>query len=109
MQADFFLPIFLERQVPEFDEHAKTQSANLRDSFDTVEKCVVALRESTSSLCRAIANFPDESLEWELTMPWGGGMTMTMADVLGLPAWNATYHLGQINQIQMLLGDAEMH
>jgi hypothetical protein len=34
---------------------------------------------------------------------------MTLAEVLGLPAWNMTYHLGQINQIQLVLGDREMH
>jgi len=36
-------------------------------------------------------------------------MIMTMADVLMLQRWNLTYHLGQINQIQLMLGDAEMH
>lgn len=32
-----------------------------------------------------------------------------MADVLFLHSWNLTYHLGQINQLQLMLGDREMH
>jgi hypothetical protein len=36
-------------------------------------------------------------------------MTVTIADVLGMHYWNLTYHLGQINQIQMMLGDRQMH
>jgi hypothetical protein len=42
-------------------------------------------------------------------MPFGGGVVMTMADILSLPSWNMVYHLGQINQIQLMLGDREMH
>ena len=35
--------------------------------------------------------------------------TMTLADVMMLCYWNIVYHLGQINQIQLMLGDEEMH
>ena len=57
----------------------------------------------------AISDFPEGKLDEEITLPFGGGMTMTMADLLGLPYWNTVYHLGQINQIQLMLGDREMH
>jgi len=29
--------------------------------------------------------------------------------VIGKHAWNLAYHQGQINQIQLLLGDKQMH
>jgi hypothetical protein len=32
-----------------------------------------------------------------------------MADMLFMGYWNLTYHMGQVNYIQMLLGDTEMH
>jgi uncharacterized damage-inducible protein DinB len=105
----WFLPIVRDRVAPEFDEHAAREAARLRKSFDTIEKCVEAARENTSELLQAVANFPDEGLEDEVSLPFGGGMTMTMADVLSLHSWNITYHFGQINQIQLMLGDAEMH
>jgi hypothetical protein len=32
-----------------------------------------------------------------------------MADILFACYWNLTYHCGQVNYIQMLLGDTDMH
>jgi len=75
----------------------------------TVEECVERARTSTSDLCRAIAAFPDEALDVEVTLPFGAGQTASMADMLYMHAWNLTYHLGQINQMQLMLGDPEMH
>lgn len=105
----WFLPMVRDRTVPEFDEHARREAIRLQRSFDRVEKCVEAAREGVSELCAAIAVFPDEALEDEMHVPFGGGATMTLADVLDLPRWNMVYHLGQINQIQLMLGDREMH
>ncbi len=105
----WFMPIVRDRKVPEFDEHAMRETVRLRRSFDTIEKCVDAARNSTSDLCMAIAAFPDLALEDEMTLPFGGGVVMTMADVLGMHHWNMIYHLGQINQIQLMLGDRDMH
>ncbi|MDR3689205.1 MAG: hypothetical protein P4L46_07485 [Fimbriimonas sp.] len=105
----WFLPIVRDRKPPEFDEHARREAIRLRRSFDTIEKCVEGARDTTSDLCRAIAAFPDDALEDEMQLPFGGGVVMTMADVLGMHYWNMVYHLGQINQIQLLLGDREMH
>jgi uncharacterized damage-inducible protein DinB len=105
----WFLPMIRDRVAPEFDEHAAKEAARLRRSYDSIEKCVGAARESTNELLQAIAQFPDEGLEDEVRLPFGGGMTMTMAEVLSLHWWNITYHLGQINQIQLMLGDTQMH
>jgi hypothetical protein len=108
-QAAWFLPIIRERTIPEFDEHAMKEAKRTRESYDTIAKCVEAARANTSELCQAISDFPETRLDEEITLPFGGGMTMTMADLLGLPYWNTVYHLGQINQIQLMLGDREMH
>ena len=105
----WFLPIVRDRTLPEFDEHAAREAGKLRKSYDTLEKCIDAARESTSELLQSVANFPDDALEDEITMPFGGGVAMTMADVLELHGWNMIYHLGQINQIQLMLDDREMH
>ena len=105
----WFIPIIRDRMVPEFDEHARKEALRLRKSYDTIEKCVEGARNSTSELCQAIADFPDSALEDEMRLPFGGGVLMTMADVLVMHHWNMVYHLGQINQIQLMLGDREMH
>jgi uncharacterized damage-inducible protein DinB len=108
-QAAWFLPIIRDRKAPEFDRHAILEAKHLRESFDTIEQCAEAARTSTVELCQAISAFPEPKLDEEIVLPFGGGSTMTMADVLGLPYWNMVYHLGQINQIQLVLGDREMH
>jgi hypothetical protein len=107
--GDWFIPIVRDRTLPAFDEHARKESARMRAANDTLEKCIEAAKEGTSALCREIAHFPSESLEDELVLPFGGGIRMTMADILMLHYQNMTYHLGQINYVQLLLGDKEMH
>jgi hypothetical protein len=107
--ASWFIPLVRDRQVPEFSEHAMVEARRLMLSHDTLEKCIEAARQTTSELCQVIAAFPDDRLEDEMTLPFGGGIVATMADVLGMHTWNMTYHLGQINQIQLMLGDRAMH
>jgi hypothetical protein len=107
--ADFFLPIVREGKPPVFDEHARREAIRIRNSHDTLEKCVEGARRGVSELCQAISAFPDNRLEDEISLPFGGGVIMPMTEVLALPSWNMIYHLGQINQIQLMLGDREMH
>ncbi|MBX3118864.1 MAG: hypothetical protein KF784_07340 [Fimbriimonadaceae bacterium] len=109
MSAAWILPIVQRRELPEFDEHARNEMERTRASYDTVEKCLEAAQVGTSEFCQAIAEFPESRLDEEMTLPFGGGMVMTMADILDLHRWNMVYHLGQINAIQLMLGDTEMH
>lgn len=109
MSPRFFVELIEKGQMPEFDDHAKKERERLVQSYDTFEKCRAACMEGTSELCQVISQFPDERLEDEVTLPFAGGMVMSMADVLGLHAWNMHYHHGQINYIQTMLGDMEMH
>ncbi len=105
----WFIPLIRDLKAPEFDAHAIEESKRLRAKNDTLSKCVDAARENTSSLCAVIESVPDSELEREMTLPFGGGMTVTLADILAMHWWNMTYHLGQINQIQLMLGDKVMH
>lgn len=109
MAPKMFVPLVEEGTMPDFDDHALQEQERTRTGIDTFEKCREASMDGTSVICQVISEFPDDRLEEEVTLPFAGGMTMTMADVLGLHAWNLTYHLGQINYIQTMLGDMEMH
>lgn len=68
-----------------------------------VPKCVEVARRSYSLICQEIGAFPDTQLDQEVTSGPEGGERLTMADVLAIPYWTLVYHLGQINQIQLLL------
>ncbi|GAB4462501.1 MAG: hypothetical protein OHK0029_29470 [Armatimonadaceae bacterium] len=66
-------------------------------------------REKHTLLVAAIRSVPNQKLEEVRMLPFNGGMQVTGADVLFLPYWNIVYHTGQINYIQTMLGDKEMH
>ena len=57
-------------------------------------------------LVEAIKAFPASDLEQTMDLPWG---TMSFFDIMCYPYWNMMWHAGQINYIQTLYGDQEMH
>jgi len=95
--------------MPELDGHGRREMARIRSSYDTLDKCVDAALIGNSELCLAVMDLTDDRLDEEVWLPLGGGMTLTIAEVIGKHAWNLAYHQGQINQIQLLLGDKQMH
>ncbi|HRF58319.1 MAG TPA: DinB family protein [Fimbriimonadaceae bacterium] len=107
--ARWILAIVRDRRMPEFDDHARRESDRLRQTYDTLERCRDAARATTDELLAEVAAFPDDHLEDEIALPFGGGTILTMAEILQLHYWNVVYHLGQINYIQTILGDREMH
>jgi uncharacterized damage-inducible protein DinB len=109
LSGSWFQPIIENRRAPAFDGHAAREAARLRRANRTLDECIETARRGTSSLCTAIVSFPDGELETEIFLPFAGGITMTMADVLLLHYQNMVYHNGQINYIQLMLGDADMH
>lgn len=105
------VPVFyvavLQSGAPSPELHGSLRAeAESLTSFEEVQQLA---RERTADLCARILSFPESRLDEEVTLPFNRGMTVTMADVLGLHYWNTVYHLGQVNFIQTLLGDREMH
>jgi len=109
MQGAWFLTIIREGNMPAFGGKAMKEVDRIGVTHGTLPACVEKAKETTAQLCQAIIEFPLDRLDDEVVLPFGGGIAMTMADVIALPYWNMIYHLGQINQIQLMLGDREMH
>ena len=65
-----------------------------------------ALIESAQDFSATIKNLDETSLDKMYTHPRG---EILGHNLLIMPLRNMAYHAGQINQIQMLLGDAEFH
>lgn len=75
-----------------------------------VENHIAALSDSVQAMNNSLAGFPSDRLADAITLPFGpNGMTMTFAQFALVGYWNMSYHLGQINFIQTLYGDKEMH
>ena len=102
----FMSRILQNRALPEMNprEHERMVAEN-----DTMEKALALLEKGTVALLSAIESFPKEHLGDTIRLPFGGGMDRTFEEVMFMPYWNMTYHTGQINYIQTLYGDREMH
>lgn len=71
---------------------------------DTLEKAVTSLHKGADALTAAVSATSDEDLQnISVTIPFGGGMVKTLAEVVAMCYWNNTYHEGQINYIETLL------
>ena len=80
-----------------------------RAAWKTVDDCEKVSKENLTALFDAIKNCSDERLKDTQWLPYDGGRDFTIQEIMEYPRWNATYHLGQIAYIQILLGDKEMH
>jgi hypothetical protein len=80
-----------------------------RQSWDTVDKIELAMKQNLAKLESAIRALPEEELATEIHLPFGPGMDMQLAEICLVQNWNATYHLGQICYVQLMLGDTDMH
>ncbi len=103
--ANFAALILSTKSCPEFSNEA--YAAGLAE-LDTVEKVLEGLDGASANLAKAIFEFPEDELENTIQLPWFPE-PQTYAGIMFIAYWNNTYHLGQINFIQTLFGDKEMH
>lgn len=72
--------------------------------FEALTKQVM---DSAEVVCQAIDSLNDQDLSGTRKMPWGDEIPTAAATLL--PAGEMSYHDGQINYIQLLLGDTKFH
>ena len=73
-------------------------------SLDALSQLV---RESANAVCDAIDSHSEADLGNLIRMPWEAMFPLGQA--IFLPVSHMTYHDGQINYIQLLLGDSKFH
>jgi len=76
------------------------------DTFASAEEAVMQLKNSAKELADVVAGLDSAGLAKEY-MTHRGPMPGALA--MQFPVRNMTYHMGQINMIQLLYGDAEFH
>lgn len=67
---------------------------------------LAAMQANSAELVAFIEALPESEAEQICKFPWAEA---TVAETLGYHSWNNTYHLGQVNYLQLLLGDKEFH
>ena len=97
------------RVVYPVDEESFRQELEKRRQWSTLDECERACRDNGERLFAAIRAIPDDELDHMIELPFNGGMSLSLADILMLHHNNTIYHLGQINYIQTLYGDKDMH
>lgn len=100
----FFAAVIGSLPLPYRTEDERRQAIA---SCTTLEQAESFLNRSVTAFCDALVALPEGRLAEQVAMPWGERMPL----YAGL--WQATqhmlYHEGQINYIQLLLGDDEHH
>jgi hypothetical protein len=98
--------VLTHREMPPLDMEAYARAVAEQDTLD---KAIAFLQSGVDELVAAIEVFPESELGQTVTLPFGPGITKTMDEMMVMTYWNMTYHLGQINYIQTLYGDKQMH
>lgn len=80
-----------------------------RAQWVTLDKCEEEMNARLSKLYHAMNAFPENLLDTRIVLGYDSNRTYSMAHIMAYPYWNTTYHYGQINFIQTLLGDMQMH
>lgn len=106
-QALQFAPAMIRNEgslvlTPEFLEQARQE----RRTWTALEVCEQHARANALVFYEAVRALPDSSLPQLVELPFG---TFRMSEILFGQYWNMLYHYGQINYIQTLYGDYEMH
>ena len=98
--------IYLKTRV-EPERRAPEEREAYLNSFDTAEKVLAYLDSSCAELVEAIDGFDDN--EWGDVTNFPFGRPMTFFGVAELPSIHQFYHDGQLNYIQTLYEDREIH
>lgn len=80
-----------------------------RESWTTVDACESAARANWEETKKFIADYPESDLDREIALPFAPDLRLSVAEILASPYWNMSYHLGQLNYVQLMYGDKEMH
>ena len=75
-------------------------------AYPTRESVVAALDAGLADFEAALQALSAEQLAEKRRVPWG---EMAVGEIIWLAFWHNVYHDGQLNYIQTLLGDTEMH
>lgn len=105
----WFDEILTTKASPSWPEDFWMREREARKVWDTVDRAEEALLANTARLTATIRTLSDEDLEIMVTLPFRGGVRVSLADILQFHLRNLYWHAGQIAYVQTLYGDRDMH
>ena len=109
LYAGRFAKMIRERQLPNpenLDEWLAKQRSE-EEAITGREEMMTAFREGTDEVLAALDTLASEDMDMVLAS--GQGFTVPIRQLMALPGWHATLHVGQIDYLQTCWGDAEVH
>lgn len=106
MGPRYLNPLLSDFRSDSFALHGPGGITGGEEEMETLDQIRNEALNGLAAFCQHVAHVPDEKLDEEVILPFAGGTTMTLADVLALHYWNATYHLGQVNYIASLIANS---
>ncbi len=91
-----------------FSEEAFAADKAKMAEWTTVEECEKQAEERMAAFAELVSEYPDGKMKETIWLPYDGGRDFTMMEIMEYPRWNAGYHEGQVNYIQVLYGDNSM-
>jgi hypothetical protein len=88
-------------------DYSEAVASGINADVATRESAAEAVKAVGSELASAIQNASDETFAREITTPWG--MQMSIGMTVNVCSSHIWYHDGQINYIQLISGDENVH
>jgi uncharacterized damage-inducible protein DinB len=109
LYAGRFAKMIRNRQLPNPEnlEEWLAQQGSEEEAITTREQMITAFREGTDEVLAALDTLT--SKEIDMVLDSGQGFTVSMRQLMALPGWHATLHVGQIDYLQTCWGDREIY
>lgn len=109
LYAGRFAKMIRDRQLPSPVNIEEWVAANVAEENTVKDRAEMEqiFRKGTEEVLAALDSLTPEELEINLSS--GGGFTMPMKQLINLPGWHATLHLGQIDYLQTCWDDQQIY
>ncbi len=104
---EWFMKVFETKSLDHFTPEFMEEEHNAREQYESLDQLEEELREVYGRFVRSVARLSKADLLTEV--PSRRGPSTTIQQFCLNPPRNLVYHAGQINYIQTLYGDSEMH
>lgn len=99
----FYIGMLNARSAPDPTPEMFEQYQKDKKQLATIDECEASAKKYNTELAQVMRAYPDEDMYKRIVLPFGGGMDMSMADLMMMVYWNLSYHEGQIQFILNML------